>query len=1091
MNRFDLRLTAYAPDGSRLGVLPTPLSVELGVPLDDVASLRLSYPVGAPAAGLLATPVEVALETHDPAAGAWTEVDGGRFLRIKRSGDITDPTGTRSYELPSYAWILRKARLFPSPHDNTEGKRPFSAASAGTILATLITEAKARGALPGLGVDFTPGADSAGAAWTKVLTIAYEPGIDVFTVLDNMADQGVIDWTTSGRVLRVFNADTTLGRQLATGDAPVDLRLGRDITDAPDTATLEDLASAVYVKGEGASRLELVNPNAPTPWGRWESFITQGGVRDEGTMRLLAEAELTRTGRERIQITRALSFTVARWLPFLDYRPGDYVLAPNDTGSLAPLRVRQITLIRDQTGALTGNLVLHDRFLERELRLAKRTAGIVGGATAGGGSGAQPAPEGPDPRTPAAPTGLIVDTHAYLDSDGAARGQITATWATVDQATDGTAIEVTRYELYQRPNIVGLSWTKLTETSHPDVSATGSPYDVSSEWAFKVRAVSRAGVIGPFSQPYAVTIAADAEAPPTPSAPILSTRLGVIHVEWDGRGAASEVMPRDFAHADVWMTAPGDIPVWTETWAYPNHTIDPAVWTVLHGNRPGSGTPSYVLVDNQLTMLGGSDLLATRDTGARDYTITTTNLFVGDQHRAGVVARYLPGPSPTSPSGQRSIHLTARRAPSGTADDIGLSIFTATSEREISIPLPAGSSVDGITLALTIAGRIVEVAVDNTPIHTETLTPTEDAALTGTAAGIYLGWPQASVGPVIVLPAGTVGTRRVGQLDGAGGTVVPDEPYFQPRTFHLTTWDRSGNQSAASDPATIATQPLVPPDLIGQPIYGDKIVANSITADRLAVGSVTAGAIRADAVTADKIAAGSIDGKTITGAVVRTAAANPRVQLDAAGLHAFNAAGTRTVDVSAATGAADIAGTLRTGTSGVRAIVTGSAFSGYPGVHFAGMSGNPGFEPTVHGREDGTLWLLSAEQTGNSSGRADLILRRGGAWALGKQYGNIATTTSLDAPGDGRLNITGIVPAAASSETMLFGGINSFTNAIGATISYARVNPNSLFIPIATCASPSGSTVRWAITNRAANSFSIGWSDTTSMIVHWLVFRSA
>jgi hypothetical protein len=890
---FDLRVVAYAPDGDRLGVLATPLSVELGVPLDDVSSLRLSYPVDAPGAGLLVSPVEVAVETYVPATGEWVEVDGGRFLRIKRDGDTTDPTGARAYELPGYVWMLRKARLFPSPHDNAEGKRPFLEATAGTILTTLIQEAQARGALPRLTLDFTPTVDSAGVGWVKVLTIAYEPGIDIYTVLDNLADQGVIDWTTTGRTLRVFNADTTLGRPLADGDAPVDLRLGRDITDAPDTATLEDLASAVYVKGEGEARLELVNPNAPTPWGRWESFLTQGGVRDEGTMRLLAEAELTRTGRERIQITRALAFTTARWLPFRDYRPGDYVHAPDDTGGLAALRIRQVTLTRDQTGTLAGNLVLNDRFLERELRLAKRTAGIVGGATADGGSGAQPAPEGPDPRAPAAPAGLIVATTAYLDSDGAARGQITATWAAVDQATDGTAIEVTRYELYQRPNVVGVAWTKLTETTHPDTNATGSPYDVDTRWAFKVRAISRAGVIGPFSQAYAVTIAADAEAPPIPSAPQLSTRLGVIHVEWNGRGAADEIMPADFSHLDVWMATPTEAPI------------------------------------------------------------------------------------------------------------------------------------------------------------------------------------------------------RVGQMEGAGGLVIPDQPYQQPRTFHFTALDRSGNTSTASEQATISTQPLVPPDLIGTPIHADNIVANSITADQLAVGAITASAIAANAVTADKIAATAIDGKTITGATLRTSATNPRVQLDATGLHAFNSAGTRTVDVSAATGAADIAGTLRTGTSGVRAVVTATAFGGFPGILFTGMAGTPGFEPAVHGREDGTLWLLSAEQTGNSSGRADLILRKGGGWSLGKQFGDIATSTSLAAPGDGRLNITGIVPAGATSETMLFGGINSFTNAVGATFTYARVNPNSLFNVIATCASPAGPAVRWAITGRTANSFSIGWVDTTSMIVQWLVFRFA
>lgn len=1082
---FDVRLVAYAPNGDRLGVLPTPLSVDLGVPLDDVGSLRLSYALGAPGAALLAAPVEVAVETYDSAAGAWSEVDGGRFLRIKRTGDVTDPTGARSFELPAYAWMLAKARLFPSVHDNTEGKRPFLSATAGTILATLIGETQARGVLPGLGVDFTPTVDSAGAVWAKVLTIYYEPGIDVLTLLDNLAEQGVVDWTMTGRTLRMVNADTTLARNLTDGPTPVDLRLGRDITEAPDTGTLEDVASAVYVKGEGTARLELVNPNAPAPWGRWESFITQGGVRDEGTMRLLAEAELDRTGRERIQITRGLSFTAAKWVPFRDYQPGDYVLAPDDTGTLAPLRVRQITLTRDQAGTLTGNLVLNDRFLERELRLAKRTRGIVGGATAGG-SGAQPAPEGPDPRQPAAPAGLIVATTAYLDSDGAARGQITATWGTVDTATDGTAIEVNGYELYQRPNVVGLPWAKLTETQHPDNAATASPYDIGTAWAFKVRAVSRAGVLGPFSDPYAVTIATDADAPPTPSTPILSTRLGVIHVEWDGRGANGEIMPPDFSHLDVWMTAPSDVPIWTETW--PNATqLDRDVWSLLIDN---DGT--YTITGAKLTLTDGTDLLAIRDTGAADYTITAHDLTVGDDYRAGVYARYLPGPSPDWPYGERAIYALARRGViSDDINDIGLYIDAATSNREIPIPLPAGSTVDRMTLALSVVGRTVEVIVDNVSVHTETLTAAEHAELAGTAAGVYLEYPQASVGTLTVQPAATSGPVRVGQMEGAGGIVVTAQPYHQARTFHFTALDRSANTSPASASATISTQPLVPPDLVGKPIYGDKIVANSITADQLAVGSVTASAIRANAITADKLTADAIDGKTVTGATLRTSATNPRVQLDRTGLGAWNSAGTRTVNVSAATGAADIAGTLRTGTSGVRAVVTGNAFGGYPGIHFTGLADDPGFEPTVHGREDGTLWALSAEQVGNSSGRSDLILRKGGAWSLGKQFGSIATSTSLNAPGDGRLSITGIVPGAGTSETMLFGGINSFTNASGATISYARVNPNSIFNVIATCASPAGPAVRWAITNRAANSFSIGWVDTTSMVVQWLVFRYA
>ncbi|WP_424183859.1 hypothetical protein ACOBQX_18030 [Actinokineospora sp. G85] len=807
---------------------------------------------------------------------------------------MVDPTGARAFELPAYSWLLRKARLFPSAHDTAEGKRPFLSATAGTILATLLAEARGRGALPGLSIDFGPSADSAGQSWAKVLTIAYEPGIDVLAVLDNLAEQGVVDWTTRGRTLRVFNADTALARDLATGDSLVDLRLGRDVVDAPDTATLEDLASAVYVKGDGAARLELTNPNAPTPWGRWEAFITHGGVRDEGTMRLLAEAELDRTGRERVQVTRGLAVTAGKWAPLRDYRPGDHVLAPGDGGTLVPLRVRQITLTRDQAGALGGNLVLNDRFVEREIRLARRTAGIVGGSTADGGSGARPAPEGPDPRVPAAPAGLIVASAAYLDSDGAARGQITATWGTVDTATDGTTIEVAGYEVYQRPNTVGLPWSKLTETTHPDNSATASPYDVGTVWAFKVRAISRAGVLGAWSDSYAVTIAGDADAPPTPSAPILSTRLGVIHVEWDGLGSAGETMPPDFSHLDVWM-----------------------------------------------------------------------NTGIGE-------------------------------------------------------PAP------------------------------------------------------------------------VNQMEGAGSVVVTDQPYNALRAFWFTARDRSGNTSPASAPRFIATQPLVGGDVIGTVIRGDNIVANSVTADRLAVGSVTASAIAANAVTADKLTATAIDGKTITGATVRTSANNPRVQLDSAGLRAWNSSGTRTVDVSATTGAADIAGTLRTGISGVRAVLTSNAFGEFPGIHFQGMAGAPGFEPTVHGREDGTLWLLSAEQAANSSGRADLILRKGGGWYLGRQFGDASTAVSLNASGDGRLNIDGILPFGMSSNRLLgFGVTHINPGAFSVRIDYGSTI--SVGTPIPHCSLVTGAPqdgVTWGVSRWDRSGFQFNWSRGAEIDIHWLIVRA-
>ncbi|WP_433426376.1 hypothetical protein ACQP1V_42780 (plasmid) [Microtetraspora malaysiensis] len=551
--RFGLRLVAYAPNGPRRGPLQ-PLEYEAAWPLDDVPALKVSYTAHVPGAGLLAVPCEVAVEVWD--GTAWAEPPDSRFLRIVRDGNESDPTSARSYELPGYAWMARKLVLYPpaSVDALVDGKRPFLSATPGQILQTWLAEGRARGAVPGFGWDFTTTHDSNGAPWAKIITIYYEPGMDLLTCLINLSEQGMVDWQMQGRTLRVFNADTVLARDLASGTAPVDLKFGRDVVEAPTKGTLEDAASAVLVVGDEGMRLELTNPGATAPWGRWEQYIGQGGVSDPGTATLLAQSALERAGRERVQVTRGITPQAARWLPWRDYRPGDQILAPSDHGAMESLRVRQVTLTMGRDG-IAGNLVLNDRFLEREIRQSRRTAGIVGGSTADGGSGARPAPESPTARVPAAPQGLIVDAQAYVDMAGFPQGLAVATWGAVITDVGGVAVDTDGYELFVRVNEFGAPWFMVVATDRSDTSATVSPLVVGGEYAFKVRATCR-GVKGEFSAVVAVTIPDDVTPPPVPTAPTLSTRLGQIYVTWDGLGEGDVPMPSDFRAVRVWMQDP-------------------------------------------------------------------------------------------------------------------------------------------------------------------------------------------------------------------------------------------------------------------------------------------------------------------------------------------------------------------------------------------------------------------------------------------------------------------------------------------------------------------------------------------------------
>ncbi len=548
---YGVRLMAYEPNGLRLGLLSAPLSFEAGAPLNDVSSLRLDYTSHAPGDDLLAQPCEVALEYST--GGGWVEPPNARFLRIKRTSDATDRSGKRGYTCPGYAWQFKKAVLYPGVQ-LVDGKRQFAAVPAGAVLLTLIGEAKARGALAGMTAGFTASTDSAGEPWDKTLTIALEPGADLLTLLLNLADQGVIDWRMNGRVLEVFNEGTVMARDLSAGPGLVDLRLGRDVDQAPDDATLEDVSTAILIAGEGGFTHEVTNPSANAPWGRWETYQQQGGVSDQGTATALAQAALDRASGERVQITRAVVFAAARWLPWADYEPGDLVLAPGDGGRMEPLRIRQVTLSRAGDGKLSGNFVLNDRFLEDDIKLARKTAGILAGGVSSGGSGATPAPDSAG-RVPAAPQGLIVEPVAYLDS-GYARGLAVVTWAPVTQDVNGVALDVDGYEVYARVNAEGELWYLVAQTASGDVSASVSPLNVNSEYGFKVRAVGNDGTKGEFSDPVAVLVPDDATPPPVPSPPTLTTRLGVIHVAWDGLGDGGEPMPADFDRVRVWMQDP-------------------------------------------------------------------------------------------------------------------------------------------------------------------------------------------------------------------------------------------------------------------------------------------------------------------------------------------------------------------------------------------------------------------------------------------------------------------------------------------------------------------------------------------------------
>ena len=540
------RLVAYQANGSKLGLLPEPTSYTVSFTHDAVGALTVSYSRKALRGEILdrrlETGLEIAVEVSD--GGRWIEPYNGRFVIASRSRNALDVSNTVSLTGVSYGWLLKKALNLDTSRLETKGDekgtRKFANANAGTIMRTFMDENWNRG---GVKVDcsrFTSGADSAGKQWGYMLpSIYYDLGVSIQDVLDSLVNNGLCDWRTDARQLLLWNADSVaICRDLSKSCV---VTLAQDVSEAPDDESIDGLASSILVRGDNIN-FRQDNPNAPKPWGGWELYSSQQGVNKKETAEHLIKPTLANAARVRGQYTRSVNVVEASCLPLIDYTIGDWITAPT-VANREKVRVQQVTLQYDSQG-FKASLILNDKNYDSSVRLTKRMNGITGGAHLGGASGAIPAPE-KDHRVPKAPQNLSANSDAYINVNGYARGMVTARWDDVTLATDGTAMDITSYVVEYRVNKTGYEWHSAGTTTEHTLS--WSNLDCGVQILIRVRAVpSYSDQMGEWSSVFALTVAKDTTPPPVPSKPILSSELGVVSVNWDGKTADGGSMPIDW-----------------------------------------------------------------------------------------------------------------------------------------------------------------------------------------------------------------------------------------------------------------------------------------------------------------------------------------------------------------------------------------------------------------------------------------------------------------------------------------------------------------------------------------------------------------
>ena len=548
------RLVAYLPNGGRLGNLPAPLSWDASIVNNDLGALKVVYSRRTVGGGILKRGLEqgleIGLEVSD--GGTWSEPYNCRYLLIGRSRNAEDVSDTVTLTCQSMGWLANKILNNDTAHliadGDNKGKRAFLSKNPGTIIRTILDENKARkGAGLVLAPGFDTGKDAAGANWKSVYTLYYSLGTSLNSMLSSMVGGGAIDWRTEGRTLRIWNADSTsLSRDLS---GRVHISMAHDILEAPEEESIEDLSSDILVEGDNGLIFRESNPAAPTPWGGWESYVSQGGVSDEATAKAFMQTTLASAARVRGQYTRSLLVTNAESLPLVDYRPGDWITAPTAQHG-EKVRIQQVTVSLDSNG-LKASITLNDKVYDSQVRANKKIQGITGGATLAGSEGGRPAPE-KDHRTPKAVTGLVVATDAYISSRGTALGLAALQWAAVSQATDDTAIDISGYRVEYRKNLAGAPWVSGGVTDAQRLTLGIGGLECGQRYEFRVRAVpTYSDKLGDWSNVVVALVASDVTPPSIPSKPILTSKLGVVDVQWDGRNNAGGGMELDFDHVEV------------------------------------------------------------------------------------------------------------------------------------------------------------------------------------------------------------------------------------------------------------------------------------------------------------------------------------------------------------------------------------------------------------------------------------------------------------------------------------------------------------------------------------------------------------
>lgn len=527
-----LRLRVYLsnPQGERLRILPVLKdTIQYAHPLNGSAVLK--FALSSVTAGRMPEEGFVVSVEYKWGTGNYQALpEHSLFFMSKANGDDADQSKVVTYEGETYiTWLLALTYLhWSSSAKNGEriwvepGDKP---ASSGWIMHGMLTESQARGWGDQVSWDFTGSADSKGNPWTSDEKVKQGWRLldPISSVLGALSESGLCDWTVEGRTLRLFR----------TGKLGVDRSQwvvgGPRMTRVPIKTDASKIFTHLTVVPEKARNwLYLENPGAPSEHGRLEATMTQSGIESHSEATRLAQPALKLGAAP--QREESYEWTPdGDMAPWAHFRVGDMVTV-RVQGKLIQRRVIAV-IVEARGGVMVARVTVGEKIPGMQARIL----GLIGAGHVGsiiGGSGkAFPGSAGPLRPEPARVEGLlVVNDVARWTEDGKLISEVTLGWDPVVYAVDGTAIDLTGYELWARAG----DGPRYRLTSTGDTEVTTTAIEPGTTRRVSVRAISDQGVAGAFSTEVEVTPQPPEPLDP-PTQPTFRTGNGAVQTIWDGQ----------------------------------------------------------------------------------------------------------------------------------------------------------------------------------------------------------------------------------------------------------------------------------------------------------------------------------------------------------------------------------------------------------------------------------------------------------------------------------------------------------------------------------------------------------------------------